>query len=386
MLTKARISFAKSKVIDKLITRFLFVLEQDGIVYHVNENGYQKYSAPSLPSGAVLILARGCFLQTQEFISVRSVSDVQKMMALKGNDPATHYFIGEWKQNRREVTQVKLHQKFIDVCQQAVFVIPASLLLSVSLPLGAFEIVFPHSRLYALKSGPDSFHCVQQSSLVDSEHKAALMLGMPSGSAVNLLDTKQAGKILCQSILKWPLNWWRAAHVRSLQQHSAIPYKALGVVSAAVFLMYQVFATIYIDVALSQAQSTIERTQPEVNKLLDQRSSAEQNENEFLELKANHADTTIPLLFWSIVAQLELENVELNIATFDGKQDMLVYAEGESATTTLEVLLASPYIAKADFASPVRKVRNREQFSIKIELDNTTLNEASSKQRELGYE
>jgi hypothetical protein len=371
----------KDKFTNKLASRYLFVLEQDGFLYRIVPTGYERCNDHNLPRGAVLILTKGCYQQSQQSLAIRPVRDIRNMLALQEPDKSARHFIGPWLQGKRDVTSVRINPQFSELCQQATFVLPASLLLAHALTPGAYEIRLPDSTLYALKSSGATFNSVQQSGLVANTQKAGLMLGVAPDTELQELAPAQSGNLLRQAILSWPAAWWWTSRSIKAATVSALPLKLIAISAGVAFLGYQLVATLYLSVALSQAQARLDTLGPEVNQRLTQRSQLDRQLQEFQLLQANHANPQSATLFWNVLAELALQNVQLTSATFDSVEHLTLTAEADSATEVLALILASPFVSTADFTSPVRRVRQREQFSVRIQLNpNAVIAEVTNEQ------
>lgn len=327
-----------------------------------------------LANARLIILSRACYRESVASYPIAATTELKKILKQQHQEPGCYHFIGNLQDGIRQVLTISVFAQYSALCQQAFFVVPASLLANYA-TTGRFKQVTANDCQFFMQPQPDGlWQSVLQSQLIANVDRAKLALGVPADAALETY-TLPAPKQLAASLVKIPLRFWASCAVKQQALLPQLNFKPLLLASAIIGAAYLALSSLYLHFTLNSRQQAFTHLLSETQAISTDRRQLEQDVA-LLTFLAEQRSNPLPVLaFWSVYASWQLQDVQL-VSVRSDFNDITVQGEAASATTVLQQTLDLPYVADARFTAPVRRgQRGREQFTLVLTLQPDALSE-----------
>lgn len=316
----------------------------------------------------IIVVAREAYQERWESFSIRSESELRRVLNLRDHGQSVFHWIGPWVSGQRQVLTVRWNATATALLPRATIVLPESLLIAKAVEPG-FYAVTRDRGYYLLKQRTQQWQTVQRSALVGTEERARLALGGAAIESVQNLTNSVWASLLQRGLTQIGVStYWQSwtSRQQQVRESTQFPWSAVGMGAAVVAVLYGLLSSAYLMFALSSAESTLADLGPDLDRALQAQDTVLNAQQQLATVQQHQSDLNDIDRFWRVVADLQALDVKINTMTSDYRE--LTFAgEGRDAINKLGQLIAKDYIKTADFVSPVRTQRNGlERFTVTI--------------------
>lgn len=320
---------------------------------------------PNDAAALVAVLGREHYQERRRAYPVRGLRDLHRVLALElANAPATLTLIGPLRDDRREVTFFELDPRVLERVGRALWLVPESLPLALTLPAQRVAAVERNGLRYFLAASGVS---QLAGGAVSNPTLFALAVGLDADAQSVALGVGELPSRLLQGLRRLPTAAWLRLLSPTLRTSATIAWRPLVTLTAVGLTGYLLLASAYLSLAESLRKKELDGLGPEVAELLETQRQVERLGLEqqalarvLAERRPSYAVWHVAALAWQKGALLE------GFALSDGR--LTLRGSAPVATEVLGALAADPSVTDARFGAPVRQVVDREQFLITLTL------------------
>uniref|UniRef100_A0A486XY17 General secretion pathway protein L n=1 Tax=Rheinheimera sp. BAL341 TaxID=1708203 RepID=A0A486XY17_9GAMM len=339
-------------------------LTQSGQVFGLTANGlgHANRSAP------FLILARGCYQETNEISAIASVSELRKVLKQKFMTQFCIHHIGALNNGSRLVKTFTVYPQYSDACQHARFVIPETLALAMTVEPGLFQIRQQTGEYFLFKQNNAQWQSVLKSPIMSGFNTAALSLGVHDSVSQYQLAETVKHKLLIWSVLSqspaWLIDCWQPFKTN----RANVNWRPTLVSLTVMIAVYLGASSYYIAHEIDNRTQIVAQYGDSLEQIAAVRAEMEAREALFQQLNSSMPHAGQIQAFWSLLAFLQLKNINVNNLSMQAAELSLT-GVADNASQLLTDILKLEFVEKADFDAPIRKVQqDQERFSLKISL------------------
>jgi hypothetical protein len=350
---------------DNRLLRGVTYLDGQGNRNRVTPQGWQ----PVAGQGKVwcLVMSRACYQETRQRYPIKSISELRRVVHQHYREGLHFHTIGPLKSGQREVVTFSPHPRYQAACQQARFVVPASLLLSAGAPEGLTQCEFPDHTLFLLKLTQGEWLSTVRSDLVNDAQKALLVMGGHPDTPHTVWAKDALLQSVARGLIRFPLRHWNACRVQSERQQGAFPWKPTLLGALLIYLLFLGGSSAWLSWQVEQKQQRLQTLAPQLDQVMQLRHQLEESQQRIRQLRQGERNPWQTQLIWSLIAELNLEETDINYLQAEESKGV-VSGTVPNATRLLEHLLSRRWIADAAFSAPVRRRRpeDPERFTIAL--------------------
>lgn len=354
--------------VDKLKQRLLsmvYYLTADQSVLQLTEQGWQqRQSFSRLP---VLVLSRGCYQEKWQSFAIRSASELRKVLKQSEQGKLSFHFISKLEQGQRKVLTIIPYAEFWPLCQKASFVLPASVLIAATCEPGLHQLQGPDKSWFLLKYPNGDWQSALATPVMKQADSALLLLGGHPETQCFSWSEAQLPLLLQQGLRKLKAEHWFSGWNGLQSAGKSLPWQLLLTSGTALAACYLLASSAYLVLTSEYRQHLLQQGGDEMTQLLSERQQLQQQQQLVAALKQQLTEPSARQQLWELVATLQFNEIEVQRLQWFG-QDLQLTAEADDATKALQKILDLPFVASAQFSTPVRKAQKREVFTAVVEL------------------
>ena len=331
----------------------------------LSEARCDAFGAESGAAALVAVLGREHYLERRKSYPVRSWRDLNRVLReeLLGASP-TLTLIGPLSEDRREVTFFELRPGTLERAGRALWLVPESLPLALTLPPQQLAVVRRDGLCYFLAASGVSQIA---GGAVVTPALFALAAGLDSDREALELDRDAARvRVLAGLRRLRPAAWLRLLRP-NLSIDPGLAWRPLATLAGAGLAAYLLLASGYLSLAQTLRQRELVALGPQVDSLLRTQHELEQLTLEQRRLAQVIGERQPSYRLWRLAALAWQRGASIEgLSLLDG--GLTLRGNAPLATDILAALAAAPGVGDARFGAPVRKEGAREEFIITLEL------------------
>lgn len=315
----------------------------------------------------IVILGREHYEERRKLYGIRSWRGLRAVLKLEqGEDPTLTYSIGPHVLEGREVRIFRLLPSGMSARQDALFVLPESLVLASEVARGEVLSVSRDAIEYYLARD-----CASQlrGGAIVNEELFALSAGIPEGSPVRALELSELGAALERALPNIsPGDWWNALVARD-RWVNELPWRRMAVTAGWLIVIYLALASAYLEIGNAWRQRQLAALGADVDHLVDKQREIDRALAEIKGMSRLTAERLATHYLWGVLAEMWRSGGSLMGMQLDGDQLTLRGRAAQSkATDVLAALSKLPQVRAARFDAPVRSEYDQEGFVIVLTL------------------
>jgi hypothetical protein len=313
----------------------------------------------------VVVLGREHYLERRKSYPVRSWRDLHRVLREElSGAPPTLTLIGPVIEDRREVTFFELLPGRLERAGRAVWLVPESVPLALTLPAQQVAVVRRDGLSYFLA---DSGVSQIAGGAVVTPALFAMAAGLDPDRAALELDRNQASARLWAGLRRLGLAAWLRLLTPAMSFDLGLAWRPLAPVAGAGLVGYLLLASGYLSFTETLRQRELAALGPEVDSLLRTQHEVERLSLEQGGLARVLRDRQPSYPVWRVAAQAWQHGASLEaVSLVDGS--VTLRGTAAAATEILAALAADPGVSDARFGAPVRQLGGREEFVITLKL------------------
>lgn len=326
----------------------------------------RSFDGDAVPSRVfVAVVGREHYLESKRRLPIRSWREVVATLDLERSASATRLVnIGSWNGEHREVTVFDFPRGLPAQTSASIFCVPESLLLERSLGPSQVGVVTRGMLTYFVsRDGTSQI----KGGLINSPESYAIGVGIPSNGEVRKFDVDTLTELLPSQLSSLAMAEWVTLIRPGLREQILSWLRPAALASAAISIGYLIVVSSYLLGMSAFRERQITQLGPEVGSLLalQREVGAAKQESESWAMVARAKPQSHRV--WESAALVWGLGGTLSALTLSDRK-LMIQGTVPVATDLLGALTKLPSFEGAKFAAPVRKVGDREEFSITLQL------------------
>lgn len=332
-----------------------------------NRNSAKAQPSSEKKTYLVALLARNSYQESWASYTIRSARALAKVLDLKRKSNE-FYYMGPWQNGKRLVLTIQLDPRLAPELQKAKLVFPETLILGETSSQGFYQIESSGLEYFLHKKSDGSWQTILSSKLINSSEKAKLALGCSAEVKEHKWDETQLRERLAEAIFKLAPSYW-AQGWQSQQRLSnqSFPWKKLIVGVAGIGAVYLLCMSLYLYGYSMMSERRLAQITPQVSDVLTQQDKLQRTRQQLTQLAANLMDGELLNQYWVVVATAHQLKASVDYSNYNG-ETLSIGGQADDALEVLRKLHELPEVASAEFGTPLRNSRGRQQFRIEITL------------------
>jgi hypothetical protein len=318
-------------------------------------------------STLVTIIGREHYSEHKKSYPIRGWLDAFRVARNERTGARTLIHVGPWEEPNRVVTFFELQPQFDLATERSVFLVPESLLIAKSLPVGSVAEVMRGGLRYFVAS-----NAVSQiaGGLIRTVDHFVMAVGLTARSAVVSVDRdKLLGEAAAQ-LRQLSMSDWAGLFHPDLSTAVKSRTGRVAVGAGVVALIYFSLISAYLTTMISWRSSQIEALGPQVGSLLVAQRQVTTTARKVGEMDQLIAGRISTYRLWSAVATVWQNGGNVSgVDMVDG--EVTIRGGAPSATDVLGALSKDEKFVDARFVAPVRQVGELQEFSIALRMTDT---------------